>query len=122
MGVSINVQFTNRAGAMADQVIEGVVRGETKAGERLLALTQEQVPMELATLAGSGTVVPAQDAEQGAKVVYDTPYAARLHEHPEYHFSTAANPGAKGKYVEDPALENRKELGDIIRKEAQGNA
>ncbi len=31
-------------------------------------------------------------------VSYNTPYARRLHEHPEYRF----NEGRKGKYLEDP--------------------
>lgn len=114
MGVRIDVQFTNRAGGLAEQVLEGIVRGETKAGERLLALSAEEVPLDIGTLLGSGTVVPATDAEQGAQVVYDTPYAARLHEHPEYNFQQ----GRKGKFVEDPAVANRAELGAIIRTEA----
>jgi len=39
-------------------------------------------------------------------VSYDTPYAARLHEHPEYNFQN----GRQGKYLEEPAMQNRAEL------------
>lgn len=119
MGVRVQVQSTFHFENVAEQVLAGIVRGENKAAERLLALSKEQVPEDLSTLAGTGAVVPAEEAEAGAGVVYDTPYARRLHEHPEYHFSTKTNPGAKGKYLEDPAVENRKELGDIIRAEAR---
>jgi len=119
--VRASVQMTLRTGEVLNEILEGVVRGQNAAAERLLALSREQVPFDEGTLSGSGAVVPAESAEQGAAVTYDTPYAARLHEHPEYHFSTASNPGAKGKYLEDPALENRKELGAIIRREARAD-
>lgn len=115
MGVRIDVQFTNRTGRLADDVLAGVVRGETLAAERLLALAIPLTPLNDGPLRESGTVIPAQTAEDGAHVVFDTPYAARLHEHPEYTFQ---EPGTGGKYVENPAVENRKELGDIIRTEA----
>lgn len=116
MGVRVDVSFTLNLGRLVDGLPERIAAGETKAAERLLALSAEQVPLDIGTLQGSGAVVPATDPERGAQVVYDTPYAARLHEHPEYDFQG----GRKGKYVEDPAVENRKELGDIIRKEVLG--
>lgn len=116
MGVRINVQMTSNLSGLTDEILQRLTVGETKAAERLLALSAEQVPHDLGTLQGSGAVVPARLPETGAQVVYDTPYAARLHEHPEYRFQG----GRKGKYVEDPAVENRKELGDIIRKEVSG--
>lgn len=117
MGVRVQVQTTRRNG-IDQQFADGLVRGTNLAAERLLALSLEEVPMQDAILAGSGTVEPTTKPDEPAQVVYDTPYAARLHEHPEYNFSQAANPGAKGKYLEDPAVDNRKELGDIIRAEA----
>lgn len=110
--------MTSNFGQFADSALRGILRGETLAGERLLAMSMEQVPMRNLDLSGSGAVIPAVDPEEGAAVTYDTPYAARLHEHPEYQFSTKVNPGAKGKYLEDPALENAAELGQIIATEA----
>jgi len=117
MGVRATVSMSGRGFADAgEEVLQRLARGETLAAERLLALSAEEVPLDLGTLLGSGAVVPATDPEEGAAVTYDTPYAARLHEHPEYQFQG----GRKGKYVEDPAVEHRKELGDIIRKEVRG--
>ncbi|WP_437582729.1 HK97 gp10 family phage protein [Paramicrobacterium sp. CJ85] len=114
MGYRASVQFTNNLGKIADDVDTHLRTGLAAAGERLLALSSEQVPFDEGTLSGSGSVsTPIGTAEPTVEVIYDTPYAARLHEHPEYNFQG----GRKGKYVEDPAAEHKTELGDIIRKE-----
>lgn len=118
MTVDASVSVTSNFGEASDMALAGILRGETLAAERLLGLSLEQVPMRQLELAGTGAVIPAVDPEEGAAVTYDTPYAARLHEHPEYQFSTKVNPGAKGKYVEDPAMANSAELGEIIATEA----
>lgn len=115
MGVRINVQMTSRTGDVMEDILAGVTRGQTIAAERLLTLSIPRTPLNDSPLRSSGTVVPATTPDDGAQVVFDTPYAAKLHEHPEYNFQ---EPGTGGKYLEDPALENRQELGDIIRKEA----
>lgn len=96
-------------------VLDGTTRGLNKGAERILALSATEVPFETGTLSATGTVVQATTPEEGAGVVYDTPYAARLHEHPEYNFQG----GRKGKYLEDPALQNRAELGQIVAAEAR---
>jgi hypothetical protein len=108
--------MSNNVDRSTGEILEGLVRGETLAAERLLTLSAAVAPFDIGTLVGSGQVEPATDAEEGSAVVYDTPYAARLHEHPEFNFQG----GRQGKYVEEPAVQNRKELGDIIRKEARG--
>lgn len=118
MGVRAVVTFTTKASDVADRILSGIVDGENQAAERLLALAIPRTPLapDGGTLRGSGHVEKATDPEEGAGVVFDTPYAARLHEHPEYNFS---EPGTGGKYLENPALENKGELGDIIRKAAR---
>lgn len=70
----------------------------------VLRLTQFEVPHDEGTLQNSGTVEPV-----GGDFVlgYHTPYAARLHEHPEYHFQK----GRKGKYISDPIQRNAAVLG-----------
>ena len=111
MGVTATVNLTINFPSTGD-LDRRLMDGENLAAERLLALSSEQVPFDIGTLSGSGTVKPATTPEGGAAVVYDTPYAARLHEHPEYNFQG----GRKGKYLEDPAMENRDELAAIIAK------
>lgn len=73
--------------------------------DEVLRLSQEQVPHDEGTLQNSGAVetLPNGDVILG----YHTRYAARLHEHPEYHFQK----GRKGKYLEDPIRDNAQILG-----------
>lgn len=83
----------------------GVYKGTLDAAFEIMRLSQEQVPHDEGTLQNSGTVetLPNGDIVLG----YHTPYAARLHEHPEYHFQK----GRKGKYIEDPVRNNEGVLG-----------
>ena len=110
-----DVESTSNFGQIADSITRGIIRGETLAGERLLALSIPVTPLRDGPLRGSGAVIPAVDPDEGAAVTFDTPYAARLHEHPEYTFN---EPGTGGKYLENPAMENSRELGQIIATEA----
>lgn len=110
MTIRADVSVTSNLAQLTPALMQAVAAGENVAAERLLALSAEQVPLDIGTLMGSGTVDPATDPEEGAAVVYDTPYAARLHEHPEFNFQN----GRKGKYLEDPALAHRAELIEIV--------
>lgn len=67
--------------------------------DELLRISTAEVPHDQGILQASGTVQP-----DGTDVIvgYHTPYAARLHEHPEYRFQK----GRKGKYLEDPLKHN----------------
>lgn len=110
----MTVEFESNGEALARQIADGVAAGLTAAAEWLLALSRKDVPFDLGTLSNSGVVLPATTPEDGAAVTFNTPYAARLHEHPEFNFQG----GRKGKYVEDPALQNREELRQIVEAEA----
>lgn len=83
----------------------GVKRGLLDAGLEGMRLSQFEVPHDEGTLQNSGTVevMPNGDVVLG----YHTPYAARLHEHPEYRFQK----GRKGKYISDPLNRNASVLG-----------
>lgn len=115
MSVDASVSSTSNFGQVSDMVLAGILRGETLAAERLLALSLPRTPLRDGPLRETGAVVPAVDPQEGAAVTFDTPYAARLHEHPEYNFS---EPGTGGKFLENPAMENSRELGQIIATEA----
>lgn len=116
MGVRLTVQVTANPGQLLDDIFGRVVRGKNQAAERLLALSKEVVPYDLGDLSRSGTVVPATTVDEDSAVTYDTPYARRLHEHPEYTFRN----GRRGKYLSGPAEENRAELAAIVRKAVTG--
>lgn len=123
MGVRVEVTMSNNLDRIIDGIDADLVQGINLAAERGLALALELVPFDKGFsggLAGSGAVERATDPEEGAAIVFNTPYAARLHEHPEYNFSKDSNPNAQGKYLEDAVVRNKKELGDIIRKQVRG--
>jgi hypothetical protein len=65
----------------------------------ILRLSQFEVPHDTGLLQNSGHT---EQEDEGAIVGYNKVYAARLHEHPEYHFQK----GRKGKYLEDPIKNN----------------
>jgi hypothetical protein len=79
-------------------------------GDELLRLSQKEVPHDEGTLANSGV---SQEDGRDHVVGYNTPYAARLHEHPEYNFQK----GRKGKYLEDPIKRNQGAFKEIFKEE-----
>lgn len=117
MSVRAEVIAESRFAEIAQQVRGDLIQGENLAAERLMAESVARSPMDLGTLADAHAVELATDPEEGAAVTVTTPYAARLHEHPEYNFSTKANPRAQGKWVENAAAESKDELGAIIVKQ-----
>jgi hypothetical protein len=114
-----NVTITLNFGGVMAEILSRSVLGQNKAGERLLALAIDLAPEDVGTpgLIGSGQVVLAEQPGDDTLVVFDTPYAARLHEHPEYNFATDKNPNAQGKYLESAALQNMTELAAVIARE-----
>lgn len=71
------------------------MRALSDGAEHLLGEANKRVPHDEGNLQRSGIV--SLDPNQGqANISYDTPYAARLHEHPEYEFQE----GREGKWLE----------------------
>jgi len=82
--------------------VEAGSRGaKNMVADEVLRLSQFEVPHDTGLLQNSGHVEPNGD---DYIVGYNKVYAARLHEHPEYHFQK----GRKGKYLEDPIKMNEK--------------
>jgi len=110
---AVSVEFdTSRARRAFDRINGAITvqidKAEDEVADTILLLSQAEVPHKLGTLQNSG----ATDRDsKGAFVGYHTPYAARMHEHPEFNFGK----GRKGKYLEDPIKHNmqlwRKKLG-----------
>jgi hypothetical protein len=117
LSVQVDIFVEGGFAQAAARIGTQLVQGENLASERLLALAVDRSPWDEGTLAGSGVVHEATTPDEGAAVSFDTPYAKRLHEHPEYNFSTDSNPNAQGKYLEGAALDNKDELGAIIAKQ-----
>lgn len=107
MGARAQVTMSSNVNRSVEQVFAGLVSGSTSAAEELLEKALDEVPRDTETLAHSGRVVPAKTPEEGSAVVFETRYAAIVHE-------------KQTKYVEDPAVGSKRELGDIIRREVRG--
>lgn len=137
--------FEDGVKAADKRVLAAAERGVALAAMRLLrdcVMDMPKVPHDEGTLRGSGSVfvdnklvqtseamtdggkpTPARNFDQQLAedvirgvVGFNTPYAARLHEHPEYTFTEA---GTGGKYLERKMNENRPRYMAIIRAEIE---
>lgn len=88
------------------------IRKLTEAATTALELTGEHlhdevqqaqvIPRRDGTLQGEAFFLDTSKSSNGkVSLVHSTPYARRLYFHPEYKFSKAENPHAKGKWFED---------------------
>lgn len=89
----------------------GKIRKLTQAQTQALEMTAEAlhtevvqaqvIPRDTGALQNESTFVDYSNADKGScSIVSGTPYARRLYYHPEYNFSTAENPNARGKWYE----------------------
>lgn len=89
------------------KLLKRVGKAKIKAMEdvanEILRLSSFEVPHDKGLLQSSGGYEPGDET---IIVGYNKKYAARLHEHPEFHFQK----GRKGKYLEDPIKRNTKVL------------
>jgi hypothetical protein len=83
-------------GDITGKLLQQGVVGLIKAGHILLWGANDDCPFKTGYLRSTGKVTIGTDE---VIVSYDTPYAIRLHEHPEFRF----NNGKKGKWLEDRA-------------------
>lgn len=90
---------------------EALMRG----AELVLAKSNEIVPYNEGVLQASGHV----DVDTRARIAtisYDTPYAVRLHENPQYTFQH----GRRGKWLEQTLKIYAKQIGEIFARTFQG--
>ena len=102
MAISINLntkQFDKGLKALDAKVKSQNRKAIREISGEILRLSAFEVPHDKGMLQNSGTYELKLDS---ALVGYNKVYAARLHEHPEYHFQK----GRKGKYLEDPIKNN----------------
>ncbi len=105
ISVSLDLtQFTASLKALLPHTEKAARFSALDIGNEIMRLSQAEVPHDKGSLQNSGTV---EESGDDVIVGYHTPYAARLHEHPEYRFQK----GRKGKYLEDPINRNAAVLG-----------
>lgn len=96
--------FQKKSGNFVNKINDAVWHGISDVANEILRLSTFEVPHDTGALQTSGGVEAQPDHSQ--IVGYNKVYAARLHEHPKYHFQK----GRKGKYLEDPIKNNYRVL------------
>lgn len=85
------------------------------ATEFLLEEANRTVPIEEATLEGSGTA-DFDDATLQGTITYDTPYAARQHEETTWRH----DPGRRAKWLELTMIEQGPTVGEYVAAQIRG--
>lgn len=105
--VEFSVDFSGLSAglqALSTKADEAKGKAALRVAYEIIRLSSFEMPHDKGTLQNSATV----QVIDGAIVLgYHGPYAARLHEHPEYAFQK----GRKGKYLSDPIVKNAAVLG-----------
>lgn len=91
--------FKAGMGKFLNRVQDTQIKALGNIADELLRLSQLEVPFKTGHLMQTGNTERDNDEYL---VGYNTPYAARVHEHPEFRFGN----GRKGKYLEDPMKKN----------------
>jgi len=105
-------EFDKKISKVTPKMDAGAGKGAGRAADELLRLSLAQVPFDTGHLQSTGKKTQ-KDLE--SSVGYNTPYAVRVHEHPEFRFQR----GRKGKYLEDPLKNNTSVFMDIIKNAAK---
>lgn len=92
-------EFRRKSEELLRRVQKERKSGVTDIANELLRLSQLEVPFDVGFLLQSGNI--EEDGEDYL-VGYNAPYAAKLHENPQFKFGN----GRKGKYLEDPMKRN----------------
>jgi len=104
-------ELISALGKLKEEAIAEIQSGLVQGGDELLRLANKEVPIKEGTLLNSGSVDTARlTSANEVDVGYNTPYAARLHEHPEYKFKN----GRKGRYLKDPVDRNGEVIAEYI--------
>lgn len=111
---TISVVRESRIGAITAELVPAAQRGAAAAAEYARGLAVEQAPVETGNLRGSSFVEPFGE---GARIVFDSPYAAIQHEVPMNHTPGNNGEGAgKDHYLSDPLRDNREDILQIMSK------
>lgn len=98
MGVRITLNtdsFDNKVKKVESSLPHEINKALNDIANEILRLSASEVPHDTGMLQNTGHV---EDNKTYVNVGYNTVYASRLHEHPEFNFQG----GRKGKYLEDP--------------------
>lgn len=107
--ISTNVRWDITPEQLKDMTNKAMEEAMHDAVEVVLQEANKKVPLDEGTLQRSGNVdVDTSGSEVKGSVYYDTPYAKRLHENPQYNFQR----GREGKWLENTVKEHQ----DVLTK------
>lgn len=109
MSMSIEINWNEMIGRQYENATDSILQDVL---ENLLEESKTECPFEEGILENSGYTVYDSQKKEG-NVIYDTPYAVRLHEHPEYNFKGKG----KGKWLERALDRKREEYIRFIARE-----
>lgn len=95
MRIDVNIEVDTKDFVVAQYISHAVDNAIKASAEALLTEANKTAPKDEGILIQSGQV-SYDGASRTGYVSYDTPYAIRLHEHPEYRFQN----GRRGKWLE----------------------
>lgn len=88
---------------------EGILDGIEASAIVITAASSQIIPYLTGRLEASGGFDISDDLETGT-IFYDTPYAARMHQHPEYDFRG----GKRGKFLKSTMSGSRRKVLDMF--------
>lgn len=109
--MSTTVTLTLHTAEVNAAINAAAVRATRIGAEVLLEKSKDHVPHDKGILENSGSV-DYQSSPPKATVFYDTLYAIRLHEHPEYKFKGKG----QGKWLQNAAINNKNLVKKAIEK------
>lgn len=111
--MSIEIRLNNDINRQIETIAHKAVR---YAAEHILTESIRTTPKDTGLLQQSGRVTTDPNTLE-AVVSFDTPYAVRLHEHPEYNFKN----GRRGKWLELTVLEQSNNVANIMADVMRGD-
>jgi hypothetical protein len=114
--IEVTTKLTLDTDGAMKALAAGTLDGLRLAGEHILQLSRQRVPLEEGTLERSGVVT--DDGNSSVAVSYDTPYAVPQHERMDYRHAA----GRSAKYLELAMAEGQADAAAIVAASARRRA
>lgn len=106
----MTVRFDWQGDQVTNRMARAALKGLKDAGEFLLDESNKTVPFDEGVLQRSGKT-QMDDEKLTVYISYDTPYAMRLHEHPNFRFKN----GRRGKWLVKTLDEQSERINQFLK-------
>lgn len=106
--IEADIEWNDKSARVLDDIPDAARKGQLLAGEHILGLSRDRVPIEEGTLERSGQVTT--DGKGTVAVAYDTPYAVRQHED----LGLRHDQGRQAKFLETALADGKKDALELI--------